>query len=69
MDWDEMLRFLRFAAVQTSLDRYNSWHDKFLQRRAEDRERTSGVGSIKRPRVVHEGLLPVSGIVHHKHEY
>jgi len=49
MDWDEMLRFLRVAAVQTSFKRYSSWHAGFLRRQAEDREGTP----IKRLRVDH----------------
>ena len=50
--WSEMLQSLRFAAAQTGYARYSAWHDGFIRRQAEDKEKTSSVGSTKRPRVV-----------------
>jgi hypothetical protein len=51
MDWDDTLQSMHFAAAQTGFARYNSWHGEFIKRQAEDKEKASSVGSIKRPRV------------------
>ncbi|KAG2046303.1 hypothetical protein BDR06DRAFT_1000679 [Suillus hirtellus] len=51
-DWETLMPYLQSGLKQTGYDRYSSWHEGLLKRKALEMENTSGGGSTKRSRKV-----------------
>ncbi|KAG1828578.1 hypothetical protein EV424DRAFT_1344810 [Suillus variegatus] len=51
-DWETLMPYLQSGLKQTGYDRYSSWHENLLKRKALEMENSSGGGSTKRSRKV-----------------